>query len=181
MHPKKGISELLHSWKYIQEKYSDWELLICGYDEDNYKKEIIEIIKRLKLKRVILKEFVTGKNKDKLYKSSDIFILLSHSENFGLAIAEALSFCIPVITTKNTPWIKINKYNCGWCIDLKINKVVNTLHKAFELHSKQRRVMGQNGRKWMIKDFSDQIIGLKMHNVYKKILREKTLSKKKFK
>jgi len=35
--------------------------------------------------------------------------------------------------------------------------------------------------KWMIKDFSDQIIGMKMYNVYKKILREETLSKKKFK
>ena len=163
--------ELLHSWKHIQERYRDWELLICGYDEGDYKKEIIRIIKKLNLKRVVLKDFVTGKDKDNLYKSSDLFILLSHSENFGLAIAEALSFCVPVITTTNTPWKKLNKNKCGWCIDLRINNVVKTLKKAIELDPKKKKLMGQRGRKWMIKDFSDKSIGIKMNNVYNKILK----------
>ena len=103
LHPKKGIVELLEAWANIQNKYSDWELVICGYDQDNYKKQINKKINQLKLKRVIIKNFVTGKDKENLYKSSDLFILLSHSENFGLAIAEALSFFVPVITTTNTP------------------------------------------------------------------------------
>ena len=50
------------------------------------KNKYIENINQLKLKRVIIKNFVTGKDKENLYKSSDLFILLSHSENFGLAI-----------------------------------------------------------------------------------------------
>lgn len=177
LHPKKGLVELLYSWKQIQKKYSDWELLICGYDEDNYKKEIKKIIKELKLKRVIIKSFVQGKNKDSLYKSSDLFILLSHSENFGLAIAEALSYCIPVITTTNTPWKKLNKNKCGWCIDLNIDKAVKTLEEAIELDPRKKKIMGQRGRKWMIKDFSDQSIGIKMHNVYKQILKKNILTK----
>ena len=171
MHPKKGLVELLYSWQRIQKKYIDWELLICGYDEDDYKKELISIINSLKLKRVILKNFVSGKDKDNLYKSSDLFILLSHSENFGLAIAEALSFCIPVITTTNTPWKKLNKKKCGWCIDLNIDNAVKTLEKAIELNPKKKKLMGEIGRKWMMKDFSDQSIGIKMHSVYKRILK----------
>ncbi len=172
LHPKKGLIELLHTWKHIQKKYNDWELLICGYDEDNYKKEIIKTINELKLERVILKGFVTGKDKDNLYKSSDLFILLSHSENFGLAIAEALSFCIPVITTTNTPWKKLNKNKCGWCVDLNINNIVKTLKKAIEIDPKEKILMGKRGRSWMIKEFSDQSIGIKMHSVYKQILKK---------
>ena len=33
---------------------------------------------------------------------------------------------------------------------------------------KERAIMGQNGREWMIKDFSDRSIGKRMDAVYKK-------------
>ena len=178
LHPKKGLSELLDSWKHIQNLYEDWELLICGYDEDDYKKEITNKIKKFDLKRVIVKEFVTGKDKDDLYKSADLFILLSHSENFGLSIAEALSYRVPVITTTNTPWKNLKRYKCGWCIDLNIKNVVKTLKTAIELDEKEKKLMGKRGRNWMIKDFSDQSIGLKMQSVYNKILKKRLKSKK---
>ncbi len=172
LHPKKGIYELLTAWANIQNKYLDWELVICGYDQDNYKNKIFKEINQLKLKRVIIKDFVTGKDKENLYKSSDLFILLSHSENFGLAIAEALSYCIPVITTTNTPWKKLDKYKCGWCINLNTKNTINTLEKAIQLSPKRKKIMGLRGRKWMIKDFSDESIGIKMYHIYKKILKQ---------
>ena len=176
MHPKKGLVELLHTWKIIQNKYLDWELLICGYNENNYKNQIIKLINDLNLQRVILKDFVIGDDKEKLYYSSDLFILLSHSENFGLSIAEALSYRIPVITTINTPWKKLHKYKCGWCVKLDIKTVTRTLEKAIELTRKERILMGKRGRNWMIKDFSDHSIGIKMYSVYKQILNSKSLS-----
>ena len=46
---------------------------------------MINLAASLKLERVIWKNFVLGKERDKLYRSSDLFILLSYSENFGLA------------------------------------------------------------------------------------------------
>ncbi len=174
LHPKKGLVELLNAWKKIQINYPDWELLICGFNENNYKKVILTIIKDLNLKRVILKDFVTGKEKEKIYYSSDVFILLSHSENFGLSIAEALSYKIPVITTTNTPWKKLNKFKCGWCIKLNAKIIVKTIEKAFLMSRKERTIMGQNGREWMIKDFSDSSIGIRMDAVYKKILEKNT-------
>ena len=166
--------ELLNSWKLIQKKYTDWELLICGYNENNYREQILKFIKKNNLDRVILKDFVTGKDKERVYNSSDLFILLSHSENFGLSIAEALSYEIPVITTTNTPWKNLQKYKCGWCLNLDIKIVAKTLEKAFRLSTKERILMGKRGRNWMIKDFSDQSIGKKMHSAYKKILIKKT-------
>ena len=175
LHPKKGLIELLQSWKLIQNKFIDWELLICGYDENNYKKEIKKKIKDLDLKRVIIKNFVIGKDKENIYNSSDLFILLSHSENFGLSIAEALSYKIPVITTTNTPWKNLDKYKCGWCINLDIAKVTKTLEKAMRMSKKNRLNMGKNGRDWMVKDFSDLTIGIRMQSIYKKIINKSNL------
>ena len=178
LHQKKGLIELLNAWKYIHNKYLDWELVICGYDENNYKDKMIELAKDLKLKRVLWKKSVTGKDKDKLYKSSDLFILLSHSENFGLAIAEALSYYLPVITTIHTPWKDLKKYNCGWCIDLKMKNIVKTLENAIRLEQKKKILMGKRGRAWMIRDYSDQSIGIKMQSVYKWILKKGPKPKK---
>ena len=172
LHPKKGIIELLEAWKCLHEEYLDWELLICGYDENNYKKKIIETIEKYKLKRVKIEKYVTGKDKEKMYRSADLFVLLSHSENFGLVIAEALSFCLPVITTKNTPWKKLSYYKCGWCIDLSIKNAVKTLKSAMKLNFKKKQLMGQRGRNWIVKNFSDQSIGFKMHDVYKGVIKK---------
>ena len=169
-HPKKGLSELLHAWKFLQNKNLNWELVICGSDDRHYQKKMKDLGKELKLKRVIWKNFVVGKEKDRIFRSCDLFVLLSYSENFGLAIAEALSYRLPVITTLNTPWKNLNKKKCGWCISLKMKKIVKTLNYAMKLDTKTRFLMGSRGRKWVIKDFSDKSIGIKMNAVYKWIL-----------
>ena len=178
IHEKKGISELLNAWKYIHNKYLDWELVICGFDENGYKDKMIKLANDLKLKRVVWKDFVTGKDKDNLFRSSDLFVLLSHSENFGLVIAEALSFGLPVITTTNTPWKDLKKYNCGWCIDLKKKKIVKTIENAICLNHKKKILMGKRGRAWIVRDFSDQSIGIRLQSAYNWMLKKGPKPKK---
>ena len=178
IHKKKGISELLNAWKHIHNKYLDWELVICGFDENGYRDKMIKLSNDLKLNRVVWKDFVMGKDKDKLFRSSDLFVLLSHSENFGLSIAEALSFGLPVITTTNTPWKDLKKYNCGWCIDLKMNKIIKTIENAICLNPKKKISMGKRGRAWVIRDFSDQSIAPKLQSAYNWILNKGPKPKK---
>ena len=178
IHKKKGISELLNAWKHIHNKYLDWELVICGFDENGYRDKMIKLSNDLKLNRVVWKNFVIGKDKDKLFRSSDLFILLSHSENFGLSIAEALSFGLPVITTTNTPWKDLEKYKCGWCIDLKMKKIVKTIENAICLNPKKIILMGKRGREWVVRDFSDQSIAPKLQSAYNWMLNKGPKPKK---
>ena len=130
-------------------------------------------------RNIAVEDFVTGVDKEKIYYTSDLFILLSHSENFGLSIAEALSYKVPVITSTNTPWKKLNNKNCGWCIKLDSKIIEKTIEKAFLLTRKQRMAMGHKGREWMIRDFSDTRIGLRMNAIYKKILKKESLKNRK--
>ena len=45
--------------------------------------------------------FVEGLAKADLFETSDIFVLPSHQENFGIAVVEAMTFGVPVIVSNN--------------------------------------------------------------------------------
>ena len=169
---KKGIEYILQAWKKIYINYPNWELVICGYDEDNEKSRLKQLAYDLKLQRVEWKDPVFGKDKKLLYLSSDIFILPTKSENFGLVVAEALAHGVPVITTENTPWKDLKKYKCGWCIKLSLKKLIKTLEYSMNLSQKKRFLMGQRGRQWVAKDYSEKMLGLKMSRVYRWALKK---------
>jgi glycosyltransferase involved in cell wall biosynthesis len=47
---------------------------------------------------------------------ADVLAAPSHSENFGHAIAEALTRGLPVIVGENTPWSDVQRHGAGWAI-----------------------------------------------------------------
>lgn len=52
------------------------------------------------------------------YEQSDYFVLLTHGENFGHVIYEALSYGLPVILSGKTIWTdNVTKSNAGWIIN----------------------------------------------------------------
>ena len=96
------------------------------------------------------------------YARADLFVLPTHSENFGIVIAEALWAGVPVITTKGTPWKGLlgegegqgqgegegeGEGRCGWWIDVGVEPLVTALSEAMVLTDEARAEMGRNGRK----------------------------------
>ena len=55
-----------------------------------------------------------GAAKTRAFTSADAFLLPSHSENFGIVVAEGLAHGVPVLTTRATPWQALESENCGW-------------------------------------------------------------------
>ena len=49
-----------------------------------------------------------------MFRDSDAFVLPTYSENFGIAIAEAMSWGLPVITTTGTPWSALSDPSMGY-------------------------------------------------------------------
>ena len=65
--------------------------------------------------------------------ASDLFVLPSYSENFGMSIAEAMAAKLPVITTHGTPWQEIERYNAGWWVELSQANIDDALAKALSV------------------------------------------------
>jgi glycosyltransferase involved in cell wall biosynthesis len=122
--------------------------------------------KDLKLKRIEFLDPLYGNDKWQAYKDADIYILPSYSENFGVTIAEAMASGLPVIVTKGTPWSDVEQKNAGLWVDNKIDTIANAIEILILKNSEEREYMGQNGRDWMIKDFSWDTIAKNMNYVY---------------
>ena len=132
IHPIKGISLLLEAWALV--RTPGWSVTLAGPDEDGYVAKVKRQISSLGLEgSVFYVGEVNGSAKAELLCDSDLFVMPSISENFGLSIAEALSYGLPVITTHGTPWEAIASGGCGWWVEYQLDAFVSALKEATSL------------------------------------------------
>lgn len=145
LHPKKGVPMLLEAWAKINPP--NWRLVISGYDEDNHLAELKHQTEQLGLSSVIsFPGPLFDQAKNNAFHQAELFILPSHSENFGIVIAEALASGLPVITTRETPWQILEQQNCGWWIDASVEAIASALKQALQLSPSELQAMGQRGK-----------------------------------
>ena len=165
VHPKKGVRELVEAWARLRP--SGWELIIAGPDEGGHSAEVRRVIAKHGLDASVrLIGSVEGEAKRQLYRRSDLFVLPTFSENFGIVVAEALAMGTPVITTKGAPWAGLVHHNCGWWIDTGVEPLVQALRDATALSDETRCAMGARGRILVGESFSWKTIALNMEMFY---------------
>lgn len=170
IHPKKGIDVLLKAWSQIEPRFPEWELRIAGRDEQQYQARMQELSTSLGLKRVSFPGPVYGEKKAEEFRNAQLFVLPTHSENFGIAVAEALSWGLPAIVTKGAPWAGLEEKGCGWWIEQGVAPLVESLVSALALSPRQLGEKGQRGRLWIEQDFSWERVGRMMYETYNWLL-----------
>ncbi len=116
LHPVKGYARLIEAWASLRP--AGWKLAIAGPDEGGYRCYLEQLITKHQLGGTVR---MTGPVDDaakwSLLAQCELFIAPSETENFGMAIAEALAAGKPVITTQGTPWCELISHDCGWWIE----------------------------------------------------------------
>lgn len=68
----------------------------------NYYLKLLSLVEKYHLStNIFFKSYVTDKEKEYLYKSSDAFVFVSNLNTFGMSVFEAISSGLPVIVTNN--------------------------------------------------------------------------------
>jgi glycosyltransferase involved in cell wall biosynthesis len=101
VHPKKGLLELAKAWMQIRESNPGWELVIAGPEQD---KGYAERLKKEGGREVVWTGELRGEEKWAALGHAEFLVLPSHSENFGIVVAESLAAGRPALTTVGTPW-----------------------------------------------------------------------------
>ena len=168
--PKKGLDLLLPAWTAVATQFNDWELVIAGPLKGIYADSIQAFAREICAPRVTFAGEVFGEAKRSLLSSASLFVLPTYSENFGIAVAEALAHGVPVITTTETPWTEVGQRNCGWCVPPKEKDLQDALIHALSRSLPVLHEMGINGRHWMQRDYSWLHIAQMMEQTYEWVL-----------
>lgn len=169
IHPKKGLPALIRAWSAARRP--GWRLVIAGPDEGGHQ----AAVRALAASCGVLDDLtfagpLYGSDREQAFRDADLFVLPSHSENFGAVVAEALVRGVPVITTRATPWSALAEASCGWWVDDSVEALARALNEALALRPEERAAMGARGRNLVDKPFRWSTVAESMHAAYGWIL-----------
>lgn len=170
IHPTKGLDRLLHAWAQLQPRHPQWRLVIAGRGEPAHVHEVQALAATLGVPRVEFPGPLYGEAKAQAYFGADLFVLPTHSENFGMVVAEALAHGCPAVVSRGAPWPGLEPEGCGWWVDNSVQTLAAALDAAMQLPPDQLAAMGLRGRAWMERDFGWAAIGQKMDAAYRWLL-----------
>ena len=169
LHPVKAVDNLLQAWASVASDFPDWDFQIVGPDF-GLKQKLQDIVQTYKIPRVEFRDEQNGNKKLSFYRSADLYVLPSYTENFGITVAEALASGTPVIVSNTIPWQEVNSRNCGWGVKNTPEEIAHQLHHSMNLSREELNKMGKNGQDWMKRNFSWDNVGMMMLNSYKWLL-----------
>lgn len=153
IHRKKGILDLVEAWIVVRP--SGWRLAIAGPDEEGTLVDLARKVREAGMEsRIRFLGSIPDAQKWDLYRSADLFVLPSYSENFGIVVGEALASGVPVITTDATPWKELQSIGAGWTIPCNRDALVEALKVATSLSPEVLRSMGTRGEAFVRDQFS---------------------------
>jgi glycosyltransferase involved in cell wall biosynthesis len=165
--PKKGIESLLEACSLLGSEVP-WRLAIAGWGSADYVSQLKERIHTLGIeRRVEMLGEVLSEAKKRLFESSDVTLVPSHTENFAIVVAEALAHGVPVIASKGTPWTRLDDLKCGLWVDNDPKTLADAIRRISTMPLQD---MGSIGREWMRNEFSWQSVTEQMRNLYRRCI-----------
>jgi glycosyltransferase involved in cell wall biosynthesis len=172
LHPKKGLPMLLEAWAEVRP--DGWTLELLGPSEDGHRAKLEAQARRLDLSdQVHFAGPVSDDEKWDMYRHADLFVLPTHSENFGIVVAEALAAEVPAITTTGAPWGDLEARGCGWWVDPDAEEIADALREATALEPAERKAMGRRGRRLVEEQYSWPGVAERMVAAYRWMLDER--------
>jgi len=120
IHEKKGCDLLLDAYAaLVRDKKNEWNLVMAGPVEPAYGRVLREQAHQMGIAdRVTWTGMLAGDAKWGALYAADAFVLPSHQENFGIAVAEALACGTPVlVSNKVNIWREVVAGDAGMVAD----------------------------------------------------------------
>ena len=158
VHEKKGCDLLLQAFARIADSQRDIDLVIAGPGDDDYVTGLQQQIESLGLSpRVYWAGMLQGDAKWGAFQGAAAFILPSHQENFGIAVAEALACSCPVLISEKVNIAEIViQDGAGFAEMDTLEGTITLLTRFFAMNDEQRRAMGAAARTCFARRFTSE-------------------------
>lgn len=168
----KGLDLILEAFSRLHSVLRDahFFLDIYGPRRYDYDKIANEINKRGISDIAAIHNEVSGKEKEDVLLSADIFLMASRFEGHPMGLIEALAYGLPCMVTPGTNMLnEIRDADAGWCCEGTVEDISRTL---FQIMTEKNRYAqkGRNGRELSMSYNWDRLAGLFHKCVLSKII-----------
>lgn len=163
---RKGVYDLIDAVDILRKDGINVDLLIGGDGETNRCQEYID---KLYLQgRVHLCGWVEKKKKEELLRASDLLVLPSYFESFGIVLLEAMSYKVPVICSDGGYMHEVvdNEID-GYVVPVNSPKDIADKIRYFDSHRDMLITMGNSGYKKVSSNYSDSDVMKMFGEIYK--------------
>ncbi len=171
LHYKKRPDLLIKSLGDLVKLRQDFHLIMAGSGDNNYVSYLQDLVNEIGLTEFTsFAGFVSGRSKDLLLQGSDLFVLPSFSENFGIVVAEAMAVGLPIIITPGVQIApEIAEAQAGLVVEGEIDELAKAIIQL--LNAPQLRIqMGENAKKLASQKYSWEAIATELIQYYTKII-----------
>ena len=167
LHFIKGPDLLLKAFISIAEEIPYHHLIFAGND-DGMGEELKKEAKKSRFaKRIHFIGFISGSEKNNLYKNADLLVIPSRSEAMSLVILEAALYGLESIFTDQCGLNELSKRNLGKCVKVDPNEISLSIINHIK---NQKNVKNLELIEYVSNNFNWDIISNKYINVFRKIL-----------
>jgi len=175
-YPHKNIDVLIEAFNLVLDKIPH-NLVIVGRPrrgEGAVRSAIDRMSDRIRLVR--FSEGVPYRSLQVLYQESDLFVLPSAYEGFGLPVIEAMMAGTPVVTSREGSLEEVGGKHAFYVSEITAKQIAETIMSVLECDSKSRLLSVKKAKEWS-KLFTWKRSASKMSTIFQKTLSEQVISR----
>jgi glycosyltransferase involved in cell wall biosynthesis len=168
---KKGLDILVNAFARIVSTRDDVHLVLAGPDNEGYGARVRGwLAERDLLDRATFTGMLEGEMKLAALRDATVFALPSYSENFGIAVVEAMACGLPVvISNKVNIWREVEIAGAGVVIECNAQPCAAALAEVLE-NDERAQTMGSNGRALVANQFDWSSVSGRLEAMYEDVL-----------
>jgi len=168
IHEKKGCDLLIEAFGRLAARQPQLHLVVAGPDPDDWGPRLRARAAALGVaERITWPGMLQGDAKWAAFHAAEAFVLPSHQENFGIAVAEALGCGLPVlISDKVNIWREIEADGAGLVGTDTVEGTLQVLQRWLDLDAGERAAMGERARRCFAQRYTVQAMADDLLAVY---------------
>lgn len=169
LHPKKGLDILAEAFASVSRGRDDLHLVIAGPDDGARDATEALLAKLGMCERVTFTGMLRGEDKLAAFGAADTFVLPSRSENFGIAVVEAMACGVPVVVSKHVNiWREIEGAGAAFAVPCDAPELARALTELLD-DAPRRNEMGRKGAAFARERYDRRRVAVDLEAAYESV------------
>ena len=147
--------------------------MIAGPDDEGYGAQVKAWVREARVEgNVTFTGMLLGEVKAAALAEAELFVLPSYSENFGIAVVEAMGAGLPVvISNKVNIWREVEQAGAGLVVNTEPAAVAAAIMRLLDDRVLANRI-GERGARLAREHFSWEVAGPQLVELYQRVISE---------